>query len=217
MCFSAEADFAVAAVVAPVGVAALRAAPRPRALPLAALPLLLALHQVTEGVVWLGLEGSASAGLQDAATLTYLAFAQVVLPVLVPLSILLIEPDRGRRTWMAALLAVGAAVAARFTWILASNPIGAQALDNVIVYDTDWEFGYVVAAGYVLATCGPALIASSRTLRWFGVASLAGLLLASIVRYSAVTSIWCVYAALISVLVLVHFRGARASRAPIHG
>jgi hypothetical protein len=206
MCFSAEADFAVAAVVAPVGVATLRAARRRPDLVLAALPLMLALHQLAEGVVWLGLEGNASRGLQDAATHAYLAFAQVVLPVIVPLGILLTEPDRRRRAWMAALLAGGAVVAARFAWILISNPVGAQALDHVIIYDTDWEFGYVVAAGYVLVTCGPALMASSRPLRWFGVASLAGLLLASGVRYSAVTSIWCVYAALISVLVLLHFR-----------
>jgi hypothetical protein len=213
MCFSAEADFAVAAVVAPVGVATLRAAAGPQDLLLAALPLLLALHQLTEGVVWLGLEGRAPGGLRDAATRAYLAFAQVVLPVIVPLGILLTEPDRRRRAWMSALLVGGAVVAARFAWILTSNPVGAQALDHVIIYDTDWEFGYVMAAGYVLVSCGPALIASSRVLRWFGVASLAGLLLASGVRYSAVTSIWCVVAALISVLVLLHFRD-RAQRAP---
>ena len=211
MCFSAEADFAVAAVVAPVGVATLRAAPRPRELPLAALPLLLALHQLTEGVVWLGLEGDVPGALRDAATGAYLAFAQVVLPVLVPLGILLTEPDRRRRAWMSALLVGGVVVAARFAWLLISNPIGAQALDHVIVYDTDWEFGYVTAAGYVLVTCGPALMASSRLLRWFGVASLAGLLLAGGIRYSAVTSIWCVYAALISVLVLLHFRDYTSS------
>jgi hypothetical protein len=103
---------------------------------------------------------------------------------------------------MSALLVGGAVVAARFGWILTSNPVGARALDHVIVYDTDWEFGYVTAAGYVLVTCGPALIASSRLLRWFGVANLAGLLLASGVD-----------AALISVLVLLHFRD-RAQRAP---
>ena len=206
MCFSAGADFAAAAVVAPVGVATLRAARRPPELLLAALPLLLALHQLTEGFVWLGLERGAPGGLHDAATLAYLAFAQVVLPLLVPLGILLVEPDRRRRAWMGALLVGGAAVAARFAWILASNPVGAQALDHVIVYDTDLEFGYVTAAGYVLVTCGPALMASSRLLRWFGVANLAGLLLATGVRYSAVTSIWCAYAALVSVLVLVYFR-----------
>jgi len=212
MCFSAEADFVVAAVVAPVGVATLRAAERPRDLVLASLPLLLALHQLTEGLVWLGLDGELSRGLQDAATLAYLGFAQVILPVLVPFGILLIEPDRRRRAWMAGCAVCGAIVAARFTWILASNPIGAQALDHVIVYDTDWEFGYVTAAGYVLATCGPALLASSRLLRWFGVASLVGLLLASAVRYSAVTSIWCAYAALISVLLLVYFRDSAGRR-----
>jgi hypothetical protein len=213
MCFTAEADFAVAAAVAPVGVASLRAAARPQELLLAALPLLLALHQLTEGVVWLGLQGDAPGGLRDVATGAYLAFAQVLLPVIVPLGILLAEPDRRRRAWMSALLVGGAVVAARFAWSLASNPVGARALDHVIIYDTDWEFGYVTAAGYVLVTCGPALIASSRRLRWFGVASLAGLLLASGVRYSAVTSIWCVDAALVSVLVLLHFRD-RARRAP---
>jgi hypothetical protein len=67
MCFSAEADFAVAAAVAPVGVATVRAAARPQDLLLAALPLLLALHQLTEGVVWLGLQGGAPGGLRDAA------------------------------------------------------------------------------------------------------------------------------------------------------
>ena len=209
MCFSAEADFAVAAVVAPVGVATLRAAERPRDLLLATLPLLLALHQLTEGVVWLGLEGRASDGLRDAATWAYLIFAQVVLPVIVPLGVLLIEPDRRRRAWMGVLVAAGAVVAARFAWILASNPVGARALDHLIVYDTDWEFGYVTATGYVLVTCGPALLASSRRLRWFGVASLAGLLLATGVRYSAVTSVWCVYVAVISVLLLLHFRARR--------
>ena len=213
MCFSAEADFAVAAVVAPVGVATVRAVARPQDLLLAALPLLLALHQLTEGVVWLGLQGDAPGGLRDAATRAYLAFAQVVLPVIAPLGILLAEPERRRRAWMSALLVGGAVVAARFAWILTSNPVGARALDHVIVYDTDWQFGYVTAAGYVLVTCGPALIASSRLLRWFGVANLAALLLASGVRYGAVTSIWCVDAALISVLVLLHFRD-RAQRAP---
>lgn len=216
MCFSAEADFVVAAAVAPVGVATLRAAARPQDLPLAAVPLLLALHQLTEGVVWLGLDGDAPAELLGAATHAYLALAQVVLPVIVPLGILLTEPDRRRRAWMGALLLGGVVVAARFAWILTANPVAAHALDHVIVYDTDRQFGYVTAAAYVLATCAPALIASSRLLRWFGVANLAGLLLASGVRYSAVTSIWCVYAALVSVLVLVHFRdpARRAAESP---
>ena len=206
MCFSAEADFVVAAAIAPVGVATLRLAERPRDLLLASLPMLLALHQLTEGFVWLGLKGDAPGGLRDAATGGYLAFAQVALPVIVPLAILLTEPDHRRRAWMTVLLAVGAVVAARFAWILASGPLGAQALDHTIVYDTDREIGYLAATGYVAATCGPALLASSRQLRWFGVAGLAGLLLASAVRYSAVTSVWCVYAALISVLVLLYFR-----------
>jgi hypothetical protein len=210
VCFSAEADFAVAAVLAPVGVATLRHVRRPAELLLGGLPLLLALHQLTEGFVWLGLQGSVSAGVRDAATGAYLAVAQVVLPVLVPLGVLALESDRARRAAMAALALVGAAVAARFAWILTAHPLGAQALDHVVVYDTDIRFGYLLGAAYVAATCGPALLSSSSRLRWFGALNVLGLTAASLVRLDAVTSVWCVYAALVSVLVLAHFRARHA-------
>lgn len=206
MCFSAEADFVVAALIAPVGVATLRHVRRPFEVPVAALPLLLAAHQLTEGFVWLGFSGDVGQAVQDVATAVYLAFAQVALPLLVPLGFLLLERNPARRRAMAALAVVGAAVAARFTQILTTNPIAATPLKNAIVYDTDWEFGYVVAAGYVAATCGAPLLASSRVLRVFGIANLVGLGLAAAVRYSAVTSLWCVYAAMVSVLLLAHFR-----------
>lgn len=206
MCFSPEADFAVAAVLAPVGVAALRAATRREELLIAALPLLFACHQALEGVVWLGLEGDVAPAVRDAATGAYLAFAQVVLPLLVPLALLAIEPGRRRRWAMAGLLGVGAVVAWRFAWILTHHPIGAQGLDRLITYDTDAHFGYVLAAGYVAATCGPALLSSRPGLRPFGLASLLALGVAALVRYSAVTSVWCLSVALISVLVLLSLR-----------
>lgn len=212
MCFSPEASFTAGGLLAPVGVASLRAVRRREQLILGALPLLFALHQLDEGIVWLGLEGHASAGLEQGATRAYLLFAQVLLPVLVPLGLLILEPDRARRRWHVALLALGVAVAARLGWILLTHPLGAQATRHVIVYDTDARFGYVVAAAYVVATCAPALISSDRLLRIFGVANLVGLALASAVRMSAVTSVWCLYAALVSALILLYVRRDPSAR-----
>ena len=78
-----------------------------------------------------------------------------------------------------------------------------------MVYDSDIHIGPWVTAGYVIATCGAILLSSRRYLFAFGVANVIGLSLDAIVRYEAVTSVWCVYAAFASVLLLVHFRAER--------
>lgn len=214
MCFSPEASFIAAGVLAPVGVAALGSVRHRDELVLGALPLLFAAHQAVEGVVWLGLDGRLSHGLLEAAIRVYLAFAQVVLPVLVPVAFLLFERDPGRRRWLVALVVLGAAVGVRLLWVITAHPIGARVLDHAIVYDSDVHFGYVAATGYVVATCGPALLSSSSLLRRLGVANLAGLTLAALIKYSAVTSVWCFYAALVSGFVVVALR-RRAVQAPV--
>ncbi len=156
-----------------------------------------------EGVVWLGLEERLSESLLEAAIGAYLVFAQVVLPVLVPIGLLLFEREPIRRRRLFPFVVIGSAVSARLLWVITTHPIGARALDHSIVYDTDAHFGYVVAAGYVVATCGPALLSSSSLVSMFGVANLVGLGIASVIRYSAVTSVWCFYAALASGFVAI--------------
>ena len=66
---------------------------------------------------------------------------------------------------------------------------------------------------YVAVTCGPALLSSRPYLRCFGLLSLLGLVATAIVRADELTSLWCVYVALVSVLILEHFRRQRASEA----
>lgn len=212
MCFSPEASFTAGALLAPVGAASLRSVRRREQLVLGALPALFALHQLDEGVVWLGLQGHASAALTRGAIRAYLLFAQVAVPALVPLGLLLLERDRRRRHAMAALLALGVAVAARLGWILLADPVGAEASGHVIVYATDARFGYGTAIAYVVTTCAPALLSTDRLLVGFGVANLAGLALATVVRTAAVTSVWCLYAALVSVLILVYLRRPGSGR-----
>ena len=98
MCFSAEADFVSGAIIGAIGVATLSQVESPRQVPLAALPLAFALHQVTEGFVWHDLDGG-STHTSGPAVYVYLLFAWVLIPVVVPLAILLLEPNG--RTWAA--------------------------------------------------------------------------------------------------------------------
>ena len=89
MCFSIEADLIVGVSLLPVGVLSLREVRHVREVPFASLPLLFALHQLVESLVWAGSTGAVCPSVQAGASLAYVLFALPVLPLLVPLAVLL--------------------------------------------------------------------------------------------------------------------------------
>jgi hypothetical protein len=212
MCFSPEADFAAAAVVGVVGVATLRRVRKRRELIVGALPLLFAVHQFLEGFVWLGLRGDVSTGLGNAARDAYLLYAFAVLPMIVPVGFLLLEPVRRRRHWVLPFVALGAGVGLYLLWEVARYPVDAVAHPDGIAYYTHAGDGYVPAVAYIVATCGPALLSSLSYLRWFGVINVAGAVVAAAVYQLEFESIWCLYAALASTLIFEHFRRRRSAK-----
>ena len=108
VCFSPQADFVVGAAGAGVGVETLRRVRARRELIVGTLPLLFGVHQLVEGFVRLGLRGHVSRGLGDAAKEAYIIYAHAVLPAIVPLGFMLLEPDRRRSRVMMAMACVGA-------------------------------------------------------------------------------------------------------------
>ena len=96
MCFSAAASFTAGGLTTAAGVAALDAG-KPAYRLLAAVPLLFGIHQCAEGILWLTLSHPERAGWAGPAILTYLIVSKVVWPVWVPLAILPLETDPGRR------------------------------------------------------------------------------------------------------------------------
>ena len=215
MCFSPQADFTAGVVVLGIGVETLRRVRVRRELIVGALPLLFGLHQLVEGFVWLGLRGEVSAGVGDTAKETYIVFAHAVLPALVPLGFALLEPDRRRARWMWPLVGLGFLLGGYLLWQVTAYPVGAYPQARCIDYTTHTPNDLLIGVAYVLATCGPALMSSRRHLRWFGAVSLVGVIAAALVRLDELTSLWCVYVALVSVLILEHFRRQRAREAHV--
>jgi Family of unknown function (DUF6629) len=209
MCFSPQADFTAGALITGVGVATLRRVRVRRELIVGALPLLFGVHQLVEGFVWLGLRGEVSAALGDTATHAYIVFAHAILPGLVPFGFTLLEPDRRRARWMWPLVWLGVVLGAYLLWQVTAYPVGAHEQARCIDYTTHTPNDLAIGALYVIATCGPALISSRRYLRWFGAVSLIGVIAAAVVRADELTSLWCIYVALVSVLILEHFRRQR--------
>jgi hypothetical protein len=213
MCFSPQADFTAGTVITLVGVETLRCVRGRRELIVGALPLLFGLHQLVEGFVWLGLRGEVSVGVGDTAKETYIVFAHAILPALVPLGFTLLEPDRRRARWMWPLVGLGVLLGSYLLWQVTAFPVEAQEQARCIDYITHTPNDLLIGALYVVATCGPALISSRRHLRWFGLVSLVGVIAAALVRLDELTSLWCVYVALVSVLILTHFRRQRTGEA----
>jgi hypothetical protein len=211
MCFSPQADFVGGAVIAGVGVETLRHVRERRELIVGVLPLLFGFHQLVEGFVWLGLRGQVSHGLGDAAKESYIVFAHAVLPAIVPLGFMLLEPDRRRSRVMLAMACVGALLGGYLLWQVTAYPVGAHEEARCVDYTTHTPNDAVIGLLYVTVTCGPALISSRRYLRWFGMVCLVGVIVTAVVRVDELTSLWCVYVAVVSVLILEHFRRQRAS------
>ncbi len=209
MCFSAEADFAAGAVIGAIGVAALAKVEHPRELPLAVLPLAFAAHQVVEGFVWLGREGGAPHETGSVAAAIYLAFAWVIVPILVPLAVLLVEPDRVRKRAMAPFVALGAAAGGYLLWSMLTNGITAEAAPHTIKYGGAGDLGVLVTVLYVIATCTPPLLSSHRGIVWFGILDIAALAVIGWVQADGLTSLWCLWAAGVSTLIYLQLAAWR--------
>lgn len=110
MCFSATGSFLASGVLGAIGVAATKRNTSPAHRLFAAIPLLFALQQAAEGVVWLTLEGSAPPQLQRPAALVFLGFALVVWPIWVPLSLWRLERLASRRGLLRFFVAAGLCV-----------------------------------------------------------------------------------------------------------
>lgn len=205
MCFSAAANFVGSGVLATVGVATLTKVKHRRELLFASLPLLFAIHQFIEGFVWLGLDGMLSPKVTHNMGAAFMLYAQGLLPFLLPLSVLLFEPNGKSRQRMVPFLVLGSLTTLFILWALTAYPTEVFVKGNSIVYINQATNNITVAIFYVIATCGSLLFSKVKDMVIFGLANLAILLAVMAFKRYAFTSLWCAYAAVVSVIILAYF------------
>jgi hypothetical protein len=205
MCFSATANFVGSGVLGAVGVVTLTKVKHRREFLFASLPTLFAIHQFTEGFVWLGLDGILSPTVTHNMGAAFMLYAQGLLPFLVPLSVMLFEPNKESRRRMLPFVVIGGATTLYVLWGLTAYPTDIYVRDNSIVYINRATNNIFVAVLYVIATCGSLFFSKIRMMVVFGAANLAILLIVDAIKRYAFTSVWCAYAAVASVIILVYF------------
>ena len=149
---------------------------------LAWLPLLLGAHQFIEAFVWLWLQGHVPRAAGVAALWAYLLIAFVVLPVLVPLAVIALEPTRRRKAMMAPFAVTGTLIAAALLTAMVRGPVG------------------VKLAPYHL---------SYRNVAIFGVVNLVAVIIIARLTISGFASVWCGWAAVSSAAITLHCRLAK--------
>jgi hypothetical protein len=205
MCFSATANFVGSTALLGIGVVTLTKVKHRRELLFASLPILFAIHQFIEGFVWLGLDGHLSPQVTHDMGAAFMLYAQGLLPFLLPLSVLLFEPDGKGRRRMLPFLAIGTGTTLYILWALTAFPTQVYVEGDSIVYINQATNNTAVAILYVIATCGSLFFSQVKAMVAFGAANLAILLIVMAFKRYAFTSLWCAYAAIASVIILAYF------------
>jgi hypothetical protein len=212
VCFSATANFVGSSVLGAVGVVTLTRVKHRRELLFATLPLLFAIHQFIEGFVWLGLDGILSPAVAHDMGAAFMLYAQGLLPFLLPLSVLLFEPNGASRQRMLPFVILGGGTTLYILWALTAFPLQLFVRGNSIVYINQATNNTAVGTLYVIATCGSLFFSRIRMMVLFGAANLIILLVVMEVKRYAFTSLWCAYAAMASVIILAYFWRSHGER-----
>ena len=203
--YFAVLNFTLSGAIGLVGILTLRKVSTQYEVVFAALPLFFALHQFTEGFVWLGMGGYIGQRALNIASGIFIYYAQGLLPFLVPLAIWLIEKQQWRRNILGLLTLVGLALAIYTMYGLSTIPSSVTVVNNTLDYENPATTNVYDATIYILTTCGSLMLSSSISIELFGFLNLVGLTIIFLLRPYGFTSIWCLYAATISGLLYFHF------------
>lgn len=211
MCFSASASFGAGVILSTIGVVSIRQAKTSSQVPFAAIPLIFAVQQVTEGFLWLSLREPVNSSVQISSTYIFLFFAQVVWPFWVPFSMYKIENDARRKKALKILLFLGTLVSAYLAYCLMKYDVQGTITGNHISYRQDYPEALSIYGGilYMISTIAPIFLSSAKRMNYLAFSILISYLVTIIFYEGYIVSVWCFFAAIISIIVFFIVRGMR--------
>lgn len=213
MCFSPVVSFVAGSALTVIGVVSVREVLRRGSsarhdLVFAAIPLVFALQQLIEGVVWLSLDTNfcspeSAVMLNSISTYAYLVFAFLLWPILIPFAVLLMERQAWRQRVLGVLSGIGIAVSAYLTYFMLTSPVSSEIFGHSLRYIVgNTAASFMSAFWYLLATIGAYLLSSHVRIKWLGVFHAVSMLAAYWFWTATWYSVWCLFAAVLSVGVL---------------
>ena len=208
MCFSATASFGASICLAGVGVASMRQVTSTKQYGFASIPIVFAVQQFAEGVVWMSLEHENWSSYTAVSSMIFLIFAQVVWPIWLPASFLLLEEDPMRKKILRFFLIPGIMVGAYFLSGLTTLPLVTEAINHHVFYRLAFPVQLIpyAAALYLSATLVPPLYSRNLKVKMVGIVLLVSYLIARLFFQPSLISVWCFLAIVIGALVYMVLR-----------
>jgi hypothetical protein len=220
MCFSAPISFAAGALLLPTGLYSLHTAYRhnPSYIPLACIPIAFAIQQACEGLVWLGIKRDAPTETNLAA-LGFLAFAYCFWLFWVPWAIAQTEhhPFVKRICWGMGFIGLIYGGLLYLPLLLHPTWLSVHVIHQSIQYETRLIFDPWVSQTcdrlvYALIILIPFALASNPSLKVLGGEVGLTAILSHWLLNTVFISLWCFFAALLSLGILYICRTATPQR-----
>lgn len=204
MCFSASASFGTGMALALIGTASIKNSNTPGLKMLSSIPLLLSVQQFTEGIVWLSLTNPKYEDLGNISIFTFLIFAELVWPVFLPLSFLILEDSAKRRKILKILFIFGIIQAIYLGYGMMAYPVNAVVAGSHIKYFLDFPGANHWTAGifYILATGLSPFISGNKRIHLIGIIIICSYIFTRLFYTDYIISVWCFFATLISLVIL---------------
>lgn len=203
MCFSASASFTAGAIITAAGVATEVVAHKPSQRLFASIPFFFGIQQIAEGCVWISLTNPGHLMMQNVCTYIFLIIADLVWPVVIPASCLLMEENPRKRKIFKGLLIGGILLALYYAFCLIFFETKPEILNCHINYAGDYPKLLVVPAFlvYLAVTITPLVMSSIKGMLWLGFMLFIGVIVSLIFYLENVTSVWCFFGAIISIMI----------------
>lgn len=206
MCFSASASFGTSIVLGCIGTAAIKKSGNSPQRLFAIIPLLFSVQQFAEGLIWLSLMNNVYSSVQTPAVYFFIFFAYAIWPIYIPLAFLIMETNTPRKRILWILLIVGIIEIIYTIVCLLLYSVQASISNHHIVYTFNYppalsDLVFLRDGIYFIATLPAAFISSHKGAWIFGVMLIASYVISKIFFREAVVSVWCYFAAALSIIV----------------
>ncbi len=205
MCFSATASFSAGVVLTAIGIASIKKVQRPNQYLFASIPLIFAAQQIVEGFLWLALPNPEYMFAQQGLTYAFLFVAQIMWPVWVPISILMLTPKEDRKLIQKILTGIGFITGAALAFCLIYFDVSSKIHGNHVLYNQSYpdSIRFIGVAFYLAATILPLFFSTVKNLWMLGLGILVSYIVSAIFFSRYLLSVWCFFAAIISITVYI--------------
>lgn len=204
MCFSATASFGAAAVLGTIGVVSVRKAGRPSHIPFALVPVLFSMQQLSEGLLWLSLSHHSFMAWKEPATYVFLFFAQFLWPWWIPWSLYGMEQNIRRKKLLYTTFFLGLCCSAILGYRMYLYGVYAGVEHRHIRYDIGTTKSLMIISSvlYMVSVVAPFFISSVARIRVSGILLVISIFVTRFFYKEYFISVWCFFAALLSVSVI---------------